>query len=81
MRILVKNKGEKDIRLWIPTALVFNPVTALLIPVAANAHGVHITVRQAMAVVKALHGYKRRFSNWVLVEAEDADGGKVEIQM
>ena len=81
MRIVVKNKGEKDIRLILPTGLVFNPVTALLLPAAAKNHGVRITTRQAMAFVKALHDCKHRFPNWVMVEAEDADGGKVEIKM
>ncbi len=81
MRIVVKNKGEKDIRLLLPTGLVFNPVTALFVPAVSNKYGVHITARQAMAFIKALYDCKRRFPNWVMVEAEDADGDKVEIKL
>ena len=81
MRIVVENKGEKDIHLFLPTGLLFNPVTALFIPAVSNKYGVHITVRQAMAFLKALYDCKRRFPNWVMVEVEDADGGKVEIKM
>ncbi len=81
MRIVVKNKGEKTIRLLLPTGLVLNPVTALFIPAVSNKYGVHITARQAMAFIKALHDCKHRFSDWVMVEAEDADGGKVDIKL
>ena len=81
MRIVVENKGEKDIHLFLPTGLLFNPVTALFIPAASKKYGVRITTRQAMAFVKALHNCKRRFPNWVMVETEDAEGGKVEIKM
>ena len=81
MRIEVKNMGERDIHLRIPTGLLFNPVTALFIPAVSNKYGVHITVRQAMAFIKVLYDCKRRFPNWVMVEVADADGGKVEIKM
>lgn len=81
MQILVQNKGEKDIRILLPTGLVFNPVTALIIPAAAESKGFRITVRQVMALIKTLHESKRRFPNWVMVEAEDADGCKVEIKL
>lgn len=81
MRIVVKNKGEKDIRLFFSTGLLFNPVTALFVPAVSNKYGVHVTVRQAMAVIKALHNCKHRLPDWVMVEAENADGGKVEIRM
>ena len=81
MRIEVKNMGERDIRLRIPTGLLFNPVTALILPATAKSQGVRITARQAMAFIKVLHSCKRRFPNWVMVEVEDADGGTVKIQM
>ena len=81
MRIEVKNMGDRDIHLRIPTGLLFNPVTALTIPAAAKSQGGHITARQAMAFIKALYDCKRRFPNWVMVEVENADGGKVEIKM
>lgn len=81
MRIEVKNMGEKDIHLRIPTGLLFNPVTALILPAAAKSQGVHITARQAMAFIKVLHDCKRRFPDWVMAEAEDADGDTVKIRM
>jgi hypothetical protein len=81
MRIEVKNMGDKDIHLMIPTGLLFNPVTALILPGTAKSQGVHMTARQAMAFIKILHDCKRRFPNWLMVEAEDADGGKVEIKL
>ena len=81
MRIVVKNMGDRDIRLLFPTRLVFNPVAALIIPSAAKSEGVHINARQAMAFIKVLYNCKRRFPDWVMVEVEDADGGKVEIKL
>ena len=81
MRIVVKNEGDKDIRLGLPTGLLFNPVTALFVPVIAKKYDVHITVRQAMTFVSVLRDCKTRHPDWVLVEMADDEGGQVEIQL
>lgn len=77
MRILVENMGERDIRLLFPTGLVFNP---LFLPAAAASYGMHITPRQAMALIRAIRDCKHRYPDWVMVEAESA-GGRVEIRL
>ena len=81
MRIVVKNKGEKDIRLFLPTGLLFNPVTALFVPAIAKKYSVHITVQQAMSFVRALNDCKTRHPDWVLAEVTDDEGDQVEVKL
>lgn len=81
MKIIVSNPGSKGIRLRIPTGLVLNRFTALLIPAATKKHGAALTYRQCAALVKELRRCKKKYKDWVLVEVSSADGEKVFVKM
>lgn len=80
MHIRVKGKG-KIFRLALPTGLVLNRFTALLIPRFLKNKGIKIDRAKAVTFVKCLNRYRRSHKDWVLAEGERADGSFVEIKL
>ena len=80
MRITVKS-DEANLRIPIPTGLVFNDLTAALVPKFMEQNGVTITAKQARKFIRAMKKYKRRHRDWTLVEVQSADGDYVEIKL
>ncbi len=80
MRITVRS-GDTSLRIPIPTALILNNFTAGLVPQFMAQNGVTITKKQARKLVRAIRDSKRRLGNWVLVEAQTANGDYVEIKL
>ena len=81
MRIYIKTSGMTDIRLWFPTALVFNRLTASFIPAVMQQNGIQMTAVQARTFVNVIRDSKRRFKDLTLVEVETADGTGVLIRL
>ena len=81
MKIVIKNGADCNIRLWFPTALVFNRLTALFIPAALQQNGIHVTPAQALALVKIIRDSKHHFKDWTLVEVQTTDGSGVFIRL
>ena len=81
MRIYIKAPGMTGIRLWFPTALVFNRLTASFIPAAMQQNGIQMTAAQARTFVNVIRHSKRRFKDLTLVEVETADGTGVLIRL
>lgn len=81
MKIIAKGARGPNIRLPIPSGLVFNRFTAGFVHKYLNEHGLTITKVQAITLIKALNQYRRQHPEWVLVEAESAKGDCVTIQL
>lgn len=80
MRLTVK-ETDHNIHLGLPTGLLLNRVTAFAIARKAKKHGVSVTYRQMMALISALHAYRRTHEEWVLVEVTGAKGEYVQIKL
>ena len=81
MRVVVNSPGCKRIRIWFPSGLVWNPITAMLLPGILRQNGIEITREQALTMVRAINRYRRRHPNWKLVEVESANGERVEVAL
>ena len=79
MKIIMRDGEGANIKLVIPTAVLINRFTALLAPRLLKTHGISITGKQAVALVKELRESKRRHRGWKLVEIHGDDGEAFEI--
>ena len=80
MKITVRS-DEVNLRIPIPTGLVFNDLTAALVPKFMEQNGVTITAKQARKFIRAMRKFKRRHRDWTLVEVQSAEGDYVEIKL
>ena len=86
MRIYIREKSGQKIKLRIPTALIFNNLTATIATGAIRKHvdfpdGVNLTPAQGRALVRAIRECKRRYPRLNLVEVDSADGDSVRIRL
>lgn len=74
---------SNEIKLWIPVplGLVFNDLTAALLPKIMEQNGMTITPKQARKLMRGLRKCRRRHRGLTLVEAETANGQYVEIKL
>ena len=81
MRVIVKNNEGLNLRLPIPSGLILNRFIAGVVQKYLKEYGLNVSKAQAAAFIKELNRYRRRHPEWVLVEAETADGdyGKVKL--
>lgn len=81
MRIIIKQAEGKNIRIMFPSRLVFNRLSAALIPLALKDSDLKIDRGQAWTMVKTILDCRRRFPNWSLVEVDSADGEHIRIKL
>jgi len=79
MKIVVRSQENRDIHVQLPTGLILNPISALLLPKALQENGIVASRAQALALVRAINRYRRSHPGWVLVEVEGADGDYINI--
>ena len=80
MRIIVRDPKEgSNIRLWFPTGLIFNCLTARLGAIMLPQYGMDITPAQIQALFDEFHRAKKNFPQMPLVEVDSADGTYVRI--
>lgn len=80
MRIIAKG-DDYNVRLWMPTGLVFNRFTAAAISKEMGKYGVKISTRQARTLMKTLKEYRRTHPYWVLAEVTGAKGEYVLVKL
>ena len=84
MRIRVKS-GERSIRLWFPTGLVFNRGTVWLADTVGRKYAgdamPQISAKDMNKLFAEFRRIKRTYGRWTLVEVESADGHRVLIEL
>lgn len=81
MKIVAHTPEKRGIHLWIPSCLAFNPVGAMFLPKAMEQNGIRLDHKQAQALVRVINRYRRRHTEWVLVEVQGAGGEYVKIKL
>ena len=80
MKIVVKSK-EKPKVVSFPTALILSKPMARFLAVRLQKYGVNITKKQAVKLAVELKRYRKKHSQWVLVEVQTSKGDHVEIEL
>ncbi len=83
MRIIVKGSSHTDVNLAIPTNLVLNRVSILLLQHICKKQNLDLPLskKQFIELMKVAKTYKKHHPNWKLVEVESTDGEIVEISL
>lgn len=83
MRIIVKGGSHTDVNLVIPTNLIFNRVSILILQQICKKQNVDfpLSKKQLIDLMKVVRKYKRHHPSWKLVEVESTDGERVEISL
>ena len=82
MRIRIKT-DECNLRLWIPTGLIFNRFTAGIAVHTLRKYTPgqwqHLTPEQMNALFYELRRIKDRYGSWEMVDVQSGDGEKVKV--
>lgn len=81
MRIIVRNGNNTDVNLAIPTNLILNRASLLILQYICKKHEIAIPRKRLVELMKCIRKYKRYNPSWKLVEVEGADGEVVEISL
>ena len=83
MKIMVKSGNHTNVNLVIPTSLILNRVSILVLQQICKKQGVDLPLskKQLIELMKVAKTYKRHHPSWKLVEVESADGERVEISL
>lgn len=81
MKVHVKEAGGHNIFIWLPSGLVFNRLSAAMLPGILKQNGIDITREQAVEMVKTVNQCRRRFRDWNLVEVQDSNGDFVVVKL
>jgi len=79
MKIDVTDERGKHIYIAVPTGLLLNRLTAGGIARGASKQGISLTRSQTIRLIQALRTCRRQNKGWKLIEAESANGERVEI--
>ena len=79
MRIVLQNGQQKEKCLRIPNGLLLNSFFSFLLIKTLNKRGIQLTQDQMKPLIKKLKAVRKRHPDWVVLEAEEASGGKIKI--
>lgn len=81
MHIIVRENSEHPFEISIPNRLVLNHLSAALLSPQLKKHQIPWNQRQLYHLMKVIQQYQKYYPEWVLLEAESADGEYVEIRL
>ena len=86
MRVYVNDNEGTNIKILIPTGLLLNRITALILSkvlttVPGIPDNIKLSKQQIYFLLKTIKNYKRNHPSWKLVEVHSADGDVVEITL
>ena len=81
MIIKVRSQDGPNLFIPIPTGLFCNRLTAGFAAKAMAQNGVTATPAQMVKLFRVIRKVKRRHPDWVLVEAESAEGDRVYVKL
>ena len=81
MKIVIK--AEEKTKLWIgiPSFLLYNRISALIIQRKMKKEGKTVKTGEIVKFFKALNKYRRKNKDWVIVDILSSDGGSVKIKL
>lgn len=81
MEIVVEGGSERPIRILIPTGLALNRVSAAVISSELKKKNVKIPPARLYRLFREIRKYKRRHSEWTLVDVQRTDGEHVTVKL
>lgn len=79
MEIILQKKEQQEKRFRIPTGMLLNRLTAGIAGRKLAKHGGCLSSEQLFKLMQELKAVRERHPDWVLLEAEDANGEKFKI--
>ena len=64
-----------------PTGIIANRFSAVFISKMLKKRGIRLTNKQIMRSIKEIKRFKRKHSDWNLIEIYDKDGEKIEVKV
>ena len=86
MKIKIKSNNT-DIRLWLPSVLIFNPVVAtlagskMLNKICGNKAETKISPKAVRRLFREINRCRRRCKNWTFVDVHSSDGTEVNVRL
>ena len=81
MYICVNESNEKSIRLRLPSGLILNRLSAIIVSIALKEEKVDISVESLNILFREIKRYKMTHPEWKLVEVYNDEGKTVEIRL
>ncbi len=81
MKIFVEESGGRIHEYVIPTGLLLNRATALIIPGILDKQGVTHTREQCIRLISVIRACRREHPEWKLAEIQSSDGYYIEISL
>ncbi|MGI6166949.1 MAG: hypothetical protein ACOYIA_02270 [Eubacteriales bacterium] len=88
MKISVKEKSEREITVFFPSTLIFNPLVAAFTAGIINKYlrekgalDCNITAKQLRQLCRIIMRYKQKHPGWNLVEVHSKNGDDVIIRL
>jgi len=79
MQITVRGYGGKQIRLRLPSGLVLNRLSAILLSAVLKNKDINISGKQLHILFREIKAYKATHPEWKLIEVHSHDGEIIEI--
>lgn len=80
MKIQISSSGQR-FNISIPSGIVFNRATAVLMPAVMKKNGINISVKASVKMIKELNNYRKNNPEWYLVEINSSKGDTVRIKL
>lgn len=86
MKIRIKS-NKLNIRLWFPSVLIFNPITAtfmgrkLLNKTRGEEENARISPKAARKLFREINRCRRKHKNWTLADICASDGTEVNVRL
>jgi len=77
MKILISSRGEKTIKVLVPTRLIFNRLTAFIVTFDEN----NISSYDINRIVQEFIRMTKKFPDLVLVDIESSNGDIIQIKL
>jgi len=86
MKILISSRGEKTVKLLVPTRLIFNRLTGFIVAKALSKYvsfneNINISSYDINRIIKEFIRMKKKFPDLVLVDIESSNGDIIQIKL
>lgn len=79
MRLIIKEYGKIGLRIYLPSWLAMNRLSASFLAARISGDSGSISSEQLHTLFRAVKAYKAQHPDWKLIEVQSADGDYIEI--